>query len=103
MQSDALLGLVGVMDDMPEHQRVATTAARYGNPVICTQGVLDDALAEADDHERETLLGWQNEGLLVVAADPAAERTRLSSRPGYENRKARRARQRGKAKDGGKD
>ena len=90
-QSEALLGLAGAWAEMPADVRSERQAALHGNPVICTQQVLDDALADAEEAEAAALETMRNDGLLVVADEPKAERARLAGqRPGYLNRAARR-------------
>jgi len=90
-QGNALLGLAGAWLELPEATRSGADKRLHGNPVICTQPVLDEAQVYADEHEARALEAMLEGGFLVVADDPKAAQARISSeRPGYLNRAARR-------------
>lgn len=95
-QSDALLAVVTAYLDTPEHERAMLEGPLWGNPIICTPSVYQLASDEADAIELGALIQMQENGLIVIADDPAAERLRLASlRPGYQNRATRRATRKG--------
>lgn len=98
-QSEALLALAGAYGELPEDARAQREAELYGNPIICTPRVLEDAEQDADPGEGVMLRRLLDRGLLVTDEDPRRKRAELAaSRPGYRNRAARRAGKTGKAK-----